>query len=84
MQKLGPGVKVRFIGQKRPFKNPVLLILVGRTGVIQSQSSLPGCDWYVVMDEGAYDIDAAAEALVPIEDDEADNWMIREVELETA
>ena len=76
-RKLGPGVRVRFIGQKRPFKNIVLLVLVGRTGVIQSASSLPGLDWFVQMDEGAYDIDASSDALVPIDDEDADNWNVQ-------
>lgn len=30
------------------------------------------------MDEGAYDIEAAAEALEPIDDDEADDWSRRD------
>lgn len=74
MKPLGPGVRVRYLGQKHGYKNVVLMFLVGRTGVIQSRSTVPGMDWFVAMDEGAYDLDAAASALVPIDDDEADCW----------
>lgn len=73
-RELAPGVRVRYIGEKYPFKNPVLLLLVGRTGVIKAPSQIPGLDWDVEMDEGAYSLDAAAEGLIPIDDDEADNW----------
>ena len=82
MKQLQPGVRVRYIGQKHPFNNVVLLLLIGRTGVIKGRSSEPACDWFVSMDEGAYDLDAAAEALIPIDDDDADNWNERHAELE--
>lgn len=72
MKTLRPGVRVRFIGQKHPFKNIVSYLLVNRTGTIACASTVPGMDWSVEMDIGAYDIDAKAEALVPIDDDEAD------------
>lgn len=72
MKTLRPGVRVRFVGQKWPFKNIVSYLLVGRTGTITHASTVAGMDWYVEMDLGAYDIDAKAEALIPIEDDEAD------------
>ncbi len=77
-------MRVRYIGQKHPFSNITLLILVGRTGVIQFRSTEPGCDWFVVMDEGAYDLDAAAQALIPIDDHDADNWSSEKTEPEMA
>ena len=72
MKALKPGVRVRFIGQKRPFRTIVPYLLVNRTGTITRISTVPGMDWEVEMDVGAYDIDAKAEALIPIDDDEAD------------
>lgn len=55
---------------------------VGRTGVIRARSTVPGMDWSVEMDEGCYDLDAAANALEPIDDDQADNWTAEEREHE--
>jgi hypothetical protein len=72
MTKLGVGVRVRYIGGQQRYANAVLYLLIGRTGVIAARSRVEGMDWLVEMDEGAYDIDAMASALVPIDDDEAD------------
>lgn len=72
MRKLEVGVRVRYVGQQSRYKNPALYLLIGRTGIIRSRSSVPGMDWVVEMDVGCYDLDAKAMALVPIEDHEAD------------
>lgn len=76
MRKLGIGVRVRYIGQAQPFQNPILLILVGRTGIIRDRSTMAGCDWFVEMDEGCIDLDSAAECLIPISDSDADVGLI--------
>ena len=72
MKKLGVGVRVRYIGGQQRYANAVLYLLIGRTGVIAARSTVEGMDWLVEMDEGAYDIDAMASALVPIDDNESD------------
>lgn len=59
---------MRFVGQPNPFRNVVCLLLVGCTGTIRAPSQVLGMDWYVEMDEGCYDLDAHASALVPLED----------------
>lgn len=69
---LKPGMRVRFIGQKRVPKNIIILALYGRTGIIRRPSTEPGYDWYVEMDIGAYDIEAKSEALEPIDEIDAD------------
>ena len=74
MKALKPGVRVRYVGQKRTPKNIILIALYGRTGIIRSASNESGYDWRVEMDEGAYDIDAKSEALEPIDDCDADCW----------
>ena len=74
MKTLKPGVRVRYIGNKRTPKNILLIALYGRTGIIRSPANEHGYDWYVEMDEGAYDIDAKSEALEPIDDSDADCW----------
>lgn len=68
MSRFFVGQRVKFIGQGRPFKNPLTATLVGYTGKIEARSSVPGCDWSVRLDAGIYDIDAAADCLVPIVD----------------
>ena len=79
MQKLKIGDRVRFIGQSWGYKNPVLLMLVNRTGVIESISDKAEADWFVRMDEGVIDIDAKSEVLEKIEPHEAGNFEAREV-----
>lgn len=81
---LKPGVRVRFVGLKGIPKDIIILAMYGRTGIIQHASSEPGYDWYVEMDEGAYDIDAKAEVLEPIRDDEADNWGAEQTDIPEA
>lgn len=81
-RELDIGVRVRYIGQKRQFKNIILLLLVNRTGVITGKSTDHGYDWEVSMDEGAYDISAKSEALIPIDDNDADNLIESKKELE--
>lgn len=69
---LKPGVRVRYIGQKRIPKNILILALYGRTEIIRHPSTEPGYDWHVEMDIGAYDIEAKSEALEPIDEIDAD------------
>ena len=78
MKTLKPGVRVRYRGQQVPPSNIILIALYGRTGVIRSASNRASYDWYVEMDEGAYDIDARSEALEPINDCDADCWTEKE------
>ena len=66
---LGIGVRVRMVGQGRPFRDVLNLMLVGRTGTIRAPSDVPSMDWFVEMDEGAYDLDADAACLVPLDDE---------------
>ena len=75
MKKLDVGVKVRYIGGQRNYRCAALYLLIGRTGVIRSRSSVPGMDWDVAMDAGCYDLDAQSAALVPIDDNQADGWI---------
>lgn len=82
MKKLGIGVRVRYIGGQRQYKNAALYLLIGRTGVIRSKSTAPGQDWFVEMDEGCYDLEAKANTLEPIEDDERDGYSEKSCELE--
>ena len=81
-KKLDIGVRVRFIGHGQPFENPILYALLNRTGVIDSHSSVSGCDWSVVMDEGYLDLDTASENLERIDDNEKDCWFNEDKELE--
>lgn len=84
MKKLNIGVRVRYIGGQQKYNNAVLYLLIGRTGVIKSRSTMLGKDWFVEMDEGCYDIDAEANTLEPIDDDQADDWKAEEREHEAA
>ena len=70
-------------GQEK-YNNAALYLLIGRTGVITARSTTPGMDWSVEMDEGCYDLDAAANTLEPIDDDHADNWTAEKREHEAA
>lgn len=81
-QKLDIGIRVRFIGNGKPFKNPILYALLNRTGVIKSHSNAVGCDWSVNMDEGYLDLDTTAEMLEPIDDNEKDCWFNEDKEFE--
>lgn len=67
-RRLDIGVRVRFIGQRHPFNDVTLLLLVGRTGKIVARSSHPRMDWSVEMDEGCFDLEAHHSPLVPIDD----------------
>lgn len=82
MKKLNVGSRVRYIGGQKTYNNAVLYLLIGRTGVIKSKSTMPGMDWYVEMDMGIIDIDAAEKTLEPIDDEQSDSWMANERELE--
>ncbi len=84
MKQLNIGVRVRYIGGQPRYNNAALYLLIGRTGVIRSRSTVPGKDWSVEMDEGCYDIDAEARVLEPIDDGQADNWTAEEREHEAA
>ncbi len=72
MKQLKIGVRVRYIGGQTRYGNAALYLLIGRTGVIKARSTLPNMDWSVEMDNGCYDIDAAAKVLEPIDDDQVD------------
>lgn len=73
MKRLQPGVRVRFIGQPKPFNDVMCLLLVGRTGVIRGESATKGMGWWdVEMDIGCYDMDAHESTLLPIDDCDAD------------
>ena len=67
-RRLDIGIRVRFIGQRHPFNDVTLLLLVGRTGTIAARSNRPGLDWEVEMDEGCFDLEAHHSALVPLDD----------------
>lgn len=84
MKQLKIGVRVRYIGGQAKYNNAALYLLIGRTGVITARSTMPGMDWSVEMDEGCYDLDAAANTLEPTDDDQADNWTTDELEHEAA
>jgi len=84
MKQLKIGVRVRYIGGQAKYNNAALYLLIGRTGVITARSTMPGMDWSVEMNEGCYDLDAAANTLEPIDDDQADNWTEDEREHEAA
>lgn len=84
MKQLKIGVRVRYIGGQGKYNNAALYLLIGRTGVITARSTMPGMDWFVEMDEGCYDLDAAANTLEPIDDDQADNWTAEDREHEAA
>lgn len=84
MKQLKIGIRVRYIGGQAKYNNAALYLLVGRTGVITARSKIPGTDWFVEMDEGCYDLDAAAKTLEPIDDDQADSWKAEEREHEAA
>lgn len=79
MRRLGIGVRVRYIGQSWPMSNVLNLLLVGHAGVIRSRSTRDGFDWFVVMDEGCFDLDAKSEALVPLDEQSAPQLEMREV-----
>lgn len=82
MKRLDIGVRVRYVGKQKQYKNAVLYLLIGRTGIIRSRSSIPGYDWSVEMDEGCYDLECQSNALEPIDDEQADNWTEKQAELE--
>ncbi|TXH17371.1 MAG: hypothetical protein E6R00_04680 [Gammaproteobacteria bacterium] len=84
MRQLNIGGRVRYIGGQQKYSNVALYLLIGRTGVIKSSSTVPGMDWSIEMDEGCFDIDAEAKVLEPIDDDQADNWTADEREHEAA
>lgn len=77
-------MKVRYVGGQSTYSNPILYLLIGRTGVIQSVSSKKNMDWFVEMDEGCYDIDAQSWSLVPIENNESDIFLSNQRSLKHA
>ena len=84
MKKLSIGSRVRYIGGQQKYNNAALYLLIGRTGVIKSKSTITGMDWHVVMDFGVFDIDAGEKTLEPIEEDHSDLHLTDKLELETA
>lgn len=77
------GDRVRFIGQDRPFQNIVNLMLVGHDGTIERAAEDPRYDWYVRLDEGAYDIEAMESTLEKLDPPAAPKTMtvVEEVEV---
>lgn len=84
MKQLNVGSRVRYIGGQRTYGNATLYLLIGRTGVIKSKSTMPGMDWHVEMDIGIIDLDAVEKTLEPIDDEQSDSWKAEARELETA
>ena len=83
MKKLDVGSMVRYVGWQSQYKNPVLYLLVGRTGVVSGKSDIAGYDWLVEMDEGCYDLYAKSIHLEVIDEKESDNWSEISKELST-
>lgn len=69
MKKFGVGSHVRYIGGQPEYDNPLLLALIGRTGVIRSKSDRADADWFVEMDSGCLDLDAVSAVLEIVDGD---------------
>lgn len=65
MSRIFPGLRVRHVGQGKPYVNPVSNALIGATGVVESSWKRPGW-WNVVLDSGSYDLCAHESTLEPI------------------